>query len=97
MGVVHKRYVDDKITDAIFSRRDYRDDITLSDVHTGMQELRDTIRDEIEACRWVCPIHEKLSTNNDCEECDDALNMNVIINNVLAISTLQKRHEDSTT
>lgn len=85
MGVVHKRSTDDIILEGTPFKGDF-----LEEVRHSLAQLRRLIRQEIEDCAWQCPVHDRVSADNDCEECNDALDMNVIINNVLKIPSLNE-------
>lgn len=89
MGVVHHKTIDQTVIDEVLAKKDDRECPTSGDILNALQILRKRVRKQIEECRWGCPIHGHISTSNDCEECDDALDMNVIVNNILNIQTLQ--------
>lgn len=46
------------------------------------------IVEDIKNSMWSCPIHGEPDYQNDCIECTDCLEVNVIINNILACNTL---------
>lgn len=78
------------LTEKILKKLDIKpssdEGITIQD---ALSLLREAIKKDIEDSRWYCPIHERLSSDNDCLECDDALSMNIIINNMLNMKSLQ--------
>lgn len=89
MGVVHPTTNRDRITRKAFEEcRDAETPTNL--IGHAIAITQAMVRKDIEDSRWYCPVHELLSSSNDCEECDDAMDMNVIINNLLSMKALDE-------
>lgn len=88
MGVIYNRTTAEEITQKVLSKRDpdaHVEDLLLE----ALDLMKNEVRGDIESCAFTCAIHPNTSLHNDCEECDDAIEMNVIIDTVLKVKSLQ--------
>lgn len=57
-------------------------------VHHALETLRQMIRKQIKDSRWSCTAHDPLLSSSDCEDCSEAREVNVIVDNILGLSTI---------
>lgn len=85
MGAVPPSTIEEKIVGAIqaHSNREV--------VFQAVGAYRATVRNAVEASLWGCPIHEDIyNDDRSCLECQDAKEVNVIVQKILELSCLNE-------